>query len=126
MLAAACAGALALACVLSPAAATSGPVVCPFRLLTGLPCPGCGMTRAWVFLAHGDVGAAASANPFVLVTMPAAGALVVATCVAWRLHRRPPDVAAIARHRLTKVVVACWLAFALLRLVAVASGLATV
>lgn len=30
------------------------PTLCPFKLITGCPCPGCGMTRALVLCAHGD------------------------------------------------------------------------
>jgi hypothetical protein len=31
------------------------PVLCTFRRLTGHDCPGCGLTRSFVFLAHGQV-----------------------------------------------------------------------
>lgn len=45
-----------------------GIVLCPFRALTGLPCPGCGMTRAFCSMGHGDLPGAFGYNalaPFV-------------------------------------------------------------
>src|ERR1700753_3212695 len=38
----------------------TGPVMCPFRLLTGIPCPGCGLTRSFCCFAHGDIRGAFS------------------------------------------------------------------
>lgn len=29
--------------------------LCPFKLLTGLPCPGCGITKSLVYLYQGDL-----------------------------------------------------------------------
>jgi len=48
--------------------------LCPFKRLTGLPCPTCGMTRGALCLLHGDVLAAVAFNPLVFV----AGALASA------------------------------------------------
>jgi hypothetical protein len=39
------------------------PELCTMRRLTGMNCPGCGMTRSFIALAHGDVAAAWSYNP---------------------------------------------------------------
>lgn len=36
---------------------------CPLRAATGVPCPGCGATHAFVLLAHGDLGGAFFASP---------------------------------------------------------------
>lgn len=44
---------------------------CPFRMLTGLECPGCGTTRALHHLLHGRIDEAFRLNPmlFVLVAV---------------------------------------------------------
>ena len=34
---------------------TTGPVLCPSALMLGLPCPGCGMTRALGCATHGQL-----------------------------------------------------------------------
>jgi hypothetical protein len=40
------------------------PLFCPFKALTGIPCPGCGMTRALISMTKGDFHAAFRHNPF--------------------------------------------------------------
>jgi hypothetical protein len=42
----------------------NGPILCPFRLITGHPCPLCGSTRAVGALCAGDIRAAWDLNPF--------------------------------------------------------------
>lgn len=44
--------------------------LCGLHRLTALPCPGCGLTRAFVLFAQGDWALAAASNPFVLVLYP--------------------------------------------------------
>lgn len=39
------------------------PETCQFLLRTGQPCPGCGITRALVCAAHGDLAAARAFHP---------------------------------------------------------------
>lgn len=41
-------------------------VLCPFRQVTGLPCPGCGLTRGFVCIGHGNIAQAIDFNPFAL------------------------------------------------------------
>jgi hypothetical protein len=66
--------------------------VCPFRALTGLPCATCGMTHAFVHLAHGEAAAALAASP--LGALLAAGAWAFALAAVLRLALglswRPP------------------------------------
>lgn len=42
---------------------------CPSRLIFGIPCPACGLTRAAVFLIKGQLYASLEANPFLLPLM---------------------------------------------------------
>lgn len=103
--------ALVAAFAISPDHIDDGPVICPFRRLTGLPCPGCGLTRSWVHLAHGQWGDALLANPFGLVT--AAGVLALATLVVRARLRgsQPPDVDAFLLRPWVLAVLMVWLAF---------------
>jgi len=43
---------------------------CPFRLLTGFTCPGCGSTRGLHYLLHGDVVTAFEFNPLMVLSLP--------------------------------------------------------
>lgn len=40
------------------------PYTCPMKGVFGIPCASCGMTHAFVALAHGDAAAAIAASPF--------------------------------------------------------------
>ena len=59
----------------------SGPVLCASRGLFGLPCPGCGMTRAFCALSNFEIGKATQLNGLCL---PLVVLIVAAPCVALR------------------------------------------
>lgn len=71
---------LVAAPLLSPHTLDSGPVLCPFRRLTGLPCPGCGMTHSFVALAHGDISGAFAYNRLGPLLMA-----IFVIAVSWKL-----------------------------------------
>ena len=54
----------------------SGPAfsICAFRRMTGIPCPGCGMTRAVSALARGQFLLALHFHPFAPLLLAEAGA----------------------------------------------------
>ena len=43
---------------------------CPFRMLTGFTCPGCGSTRGLHRLLHGDIVSALEFNPLMVLSLP--------------------------------------------------------
>jgi hypothetical protein len=44
--------------------------LCPSAAVLGIPCPGCGLTRATLALLHGDLAAALRFHPLVFVLAP--------------------------------------------------------
>ncbi len=116
VVAAAGVGALGIACLLAPDGIEDGPILCPFRQLTGLPCPGCGLTRSWVYLTHGQYADSLAANPFGWLLVVVALALAVAVVTARVRRRTAPDLDRLARHPLTLGVLAVWIGFAAVRI----------
>jgi hypothetical protein len=66
--------------------------LCPWLLLTGTYCPGCGGLRAVNDLTRGDVAAAASSNLLFVASLPLlAGWWVRSVLLRWRGPVRPVD-----------------------------------
>jgi len=61
--------------------------LCPLAGSFGIPCPGCGLTRATLALLHGDVRGALHFHPLVLLLTPLVVSITAAT--AWNLLRAP-------------------------------------
>ncbi len=87
---------------------------CPWLLLTGTYCPGCGGLRAVNDLTHGDVAAAASSNLLFVTAIPFLG-------LAWgrttldRWHGRVRQVAARRHVALAVSLLVVALVFAVVR-----------
>jgi hypothetical protein len=64
------------AVVLPRAVVRDSPVICPFRRVTGLACPACGLTRSWQAAAHLRLTESLGDHPFGAATV--VGAIVVA------------------------------------------------
>lgn len=61
------------------------PSLCIFGGVTGLPCPGCGLTRSFVATSHLDLGAALAWHPFGPALLAATIVVLVAKPAGRRL-----------------------------------------
>ncbi|MCC6176859.1 MAG: DUF2752 domain-containing protein [Chloroflexi bacterium] len=109
--------ALLVGLVVPPEAMTAGPSFCPFKVMTGLPCPGCGLTRSVVFLLHGDLTASLYFHPLGIVTVAAFLFLLVADGWRWYRDRRQVDLSSTALLDWLVTTPAPWVAVAALALV---------
>src|SRR6266496_2340982 len=76
---------LTIAAVVPRVWVESGPVLSPFRLSTGLPDPGCGMTRSLVALAHGDLAGSLFFHPLGVAVAALFAVLVLVDVSPWRV-----------------------------------------
>ena len=84
---------------------------CPFKALTGLPCPACGSGRATAALAGLDLPAALAWNPLFTLAATAfvgGGLVALGLALAGRGVREPRTLPLAARAGLVLAVVAGW------------------
>lgn len=60
---------------------------CPFRSALGIPCPGCGLSTAIVFLIHGEWRAAMTTHAFAPLFLAGFALMAVVAVMPDHLHR---------------------------------------
>jgi hypothetical protein len=66
--------------------------ICPMAGVLGIPCPGCGLTRATLALLHGDFRRALGFHPLAPVIAPVFIAAVVGAALGYVRPRRSPNL----------------------------------
>ncbi|MGO8671164.1 MAG: DUF2752 domain-containing protein [Capsulimonadaceae bacterium] len=93
------------------------PTICPFYNLTGLPCPGCGLTRSFVCLAHGHIAQSCRWHPLGPALFCILGVIWL-QYGAWLLRRRPLfTLSAQRKNALSGAGVVAFLVFGVARTV---------
>ncbi|WP_370893491.1 DUF2752 domain-containing protein [Janibacter sp. GXQ6167] len=100
----------------------NGPGWCVFRAATGLPCPGCGLTRSWVHLANGDVGTAFAYNAFGPIMMLLAAGIVGYVVVALVRRRPPENLLNLLASRAMVIGLGAWIGYSVVRIVSLSLG----
>ena len=90
------------AVVLPRTALSRAPVVCPFRRVTGLPCPACGLTRSWQAAAHLHLVASLGHHPL--------GAATLLGAIAIALDGTDPTPAVAERRSVRAAAIGVWIA----------------
>lgn len=97
--------------------------LCALHAWTGLPCPGCGVTRALTAFSHGELATAVALHPFVLMLWPALVALAVLALTPrpWRERIERGARAHAGAGRAAELAVWAFVIFGVLRLAAFAA-----
>jgi len=95
---------------------TTGVSFCPFKVATGLPCPGCGMTRAAIALLHGDPATSLFFHPLAVPLVAAAVVIGLVDGWYWWRSRKPGAPPAPPSWLIERVMLspAPWVAIAVL------------
>lgn len=62
-------------------------ITCPIKYLTGISCPGCGMSRAWLSVLRLDFGAARGFHPLYWLPVPGAALFLLRGRLPAALYR---------------------------------------
>lgn len=87
---------------------------CPFKMLTGLNCPGCGIQRAIHAFLNGNCSKALAYNYFFVVSIP----YFIILCIAYLLRKshKLECLSNLFEHRFfAKIYVCCFFAWFIIR-----------
>ena len=76
----------------------SGFPICLLHRLTGLDCPGCGMTRAVHSTLHGKIAEAFRFNPLGMLALPLTAGWLLLRIPHWLRGEPPPEYLRIGWH----------------------------
>jgi hypothetical protein len=96
---------------------------CPFHAVTGLPCPGCGLTRGVGCMLRGDWAGMMAAHPFTPYFVFLAAVMAVAVILPrnWRKNLALAAASFEARTHANTVVLLSFVIFGVLRMALVGS-----